>query len=228
MQKENILLHVQTGNDVIFTVDITQILTRGVQKWCNLWRGVFLALKFYLQIEPQLSLFCCLLWWPNCFFSTTYYPFRSLSTLTKFHCVTFQGMKDRAQMWNPYVMQTHLPPCLSHRLLWVISSGALRLIPPLFSHHLLSHIVFCCDYSLWCLLSPAPCWWSVNHFLPLFCSWFPRRRWSPHHGRARLTCCSGNVPCDVASGQIPPHHLALTVQSVHLWIPLSSSTKENV
>lgn len=112
-------------------------------------------------------------------FSTIYYPFKSLWTLTKFHCVTFQGMKGRAQMWTPYVMQQHLPPCVSHRLLWVISSGAMRLIPPQFSRHLLSHIVFFCDYSLWCLLSPAPCWWSFNHSLPLFRSWFPRRRWSP-------------------------------------------------
>lgn len=32
LQKEKILLNVQTGNDVIYTVHITQILTGGVEK----------------------------------------------------------------------------------------------------------------------------------------------------------------------------------------------------
>lgn len=62
-QKENILLHVQTGNDVIFTVGITPILTGGMQKWCILWRGVVLAMKIYLQLSLNhsslYSAVCC-------------------------------------------------------------------------------------------------------------------------------------------------------------------------
>lgn len=154
--------------------------------------------------EPQLSSFCCLLWWPNCFFPPSTIPLDPSEPWQNSIVSHSKGWKvvpkREIRMWCRHICLrvSHSVFCGSSVQAPCASSPPPS---PQFSHHLLSHIVFICDYSLWCLLSPAPCWWPFNHFLPLFCSWFPRRLWSPITVRPDSPAAAGTFPVMLHQGK---------------------------